>query len=131
MKNNITVIKEYNHFLSFYNNCNNIIFKFNSKNIKKDIANKFDYSMNDNYLKNKIDEDTFEEEYVNNLCLVMNKIVENKIKDIKINDNYKKSICDKWFIPTKQNKNCCSDECSIIRRRYKNKINRKNDRKKE
>ena len=46
MKNNITVIKEYNHFLSFYNNCNNIIFKFNSKNIKKDIANKFDYSMN-------------------------------------------------------------------------------------
>ena len=89
MKNNITVIKEYNHFLSFYNNCNNIIFKFNSKNIKKDIANKFDYSMNDNYLKNKIDEDTFEEEYVNNLCLVMNKIVENKIKDIKINDNYK------------------------------------------
>lgn len=131
VRNNITTIKEYNNFLSYYNNCNNIIFKFNCKNIKKDIDNKFDYSMNDNYLKNKIDEDIFEEEYVNNLCLVMNKIVENKIKDIKINDKYKKCICGKWFIPTKQNKNYCSDECSIIGRRYKNRINRRNDRKRD
>lgn len=80
MRNNVTTIKEYNNFLSYYNNCENIIFEFNSKNIKKDIDNKFDYSMSDNYLKIKIDENIFEEEYVNNLCLVMNEIVENKFK---------------------------------------------------
>lgn len=131
MRNNITTIKEYNNFLSYYNNCDNIIFEFNSKNIKKDIGNKFDYSMNNNYLKNKIDEDIFEEEYVNNLCLVMNKIVENKIKKIKINDNYKKCICAKWFIPTTQNKNYCSDECRIIGRRNKNKRNKRNSRKRD
>ena len=129
MRNNITAIKEYNNFLSYYNNCVNIIFEFNSKNIKKDIDNKFNYSMSNNYLKNKIDEDIFEEEYVNNLCLVMNKIVENKIKNIKINDKYKKCICGKWFIPTTKNKNYCSDECRIIGKRNKNTINRRNSRK--
>ena len=36
--------------------------------------------MSDNYLKNKIDENILEKEYVNNLCLVMNEIVENKFK---------------------------------------------------
>ena len=51
------------------------------------------------------------------------------LKKIKINDKYKKCICGKWFIPTAQNKNYFSDECRIIGRRNRNKINKRNSRK--